>query len=115
MSNLLDHARAELKRAGLFDKDADYNGKLGKAVLSLIRCFAGQNHSGASAKLALDVFDRLVRFEPLTPLTSDPAEWMDVSEPCGRPLWQSTRWPAVFSEDGGKTWSEPPPRRGGRQ
>ena len=40
MSNLVDYAERELKLAGLFDKDADYGGMLGHAVLKMVKLFA---------------------------------------------------------------------------
>lgn len=102
--SLVQHAEAELRRAGLFSSDSDYGGMIGEAVLELVRKFAEQGHSGASAMQTLVIFDQVARFKPLTPITSDPSEWTDVSEMSGRPMWQSTRKPSTFSTDGGKTW-----------
>jgi hypothetical protein len=105
-SNLVRHAREELTRAGLFDADSDYDGMLGRAVLELVEKFAAQGHSGASAYMVIDLTQRLVSFEPLTPLTSDPQEWQHIAESMvGQPdLWQSRRRPDAFSNDGGKTY-----------
>ena len=36
VSNLEQHARHEVQLAGLFDKDSDYDGMLGDAVMGLI-------------------------------------------------------------------------------
>jgi hypothetical protein len=33
---------------------------------------------------------------------------MDRSDVMGEAIWQSTRNPAAFSRDGGKTWEETP-------
>lgn len=106
MTNLLKYAEDELNRAGLLDEDSDYDGMAGKAVLDLVKVFSGQDHSGYSAMLVSDLFNRVSRYEPLSPITSDPSEWMEISEETiGRPgVWQSTRKPSTFSEDGGKTW-----------
>lgn len=106
-SNLVRHAREELTRAGLFDPDSDYDGMLGEAALQIVTVFAQQGHSGMSAAMVTDIVQRLMRFEPLTPLTDDPAEWMHVSnDMAGVPdLWQSRRNPAAFSRDGGKTYT----------
>jgi hypothetical protein len=105
-AGLVDHADFELKRAKLFDKDSDYEGMIGKAVMELVTLFAKQGHSGFSAMLALDVFDKVAKFKPLTPITSNPEEWFDVRENIGgdEALWQNKRDPALFSNDGGKTW-----------
>lgn len=93
-----------MQRAGLYDTDSDYNGMIGNSVEALVKLFAEQGHSGFSAGLVLEAFNRVVRHRPLTPLTSDPSEWIDRSEESGRPMWQSRRSPSVFSTDGGQTW-----------
>ena len=104
MSNLIEHARTELTRAGLFDGDADYSGAHAHAVMELIETFAAQGHSGASAALTIGLFTKLAQFQPLTPITSDPDEWNNVSDISGAPLWQNKRRSSSFSRDGGRTW-----------
>lgn len=102
---LASHAEKELRLAGLFDHDSDYDGMLGEAVLELMELFAGQGHSGFSGSLAAHIFGRLVKFEALTELTDNSDEWNDISEmQDGEPGWQSTRSPSCFSTDGGKTY-----------
>lgn len=103
-SPLVAHAEREMRLAGLYDTDADYDGMIPQAVMAVVRAFAAQGHSGASAGMTLAIIDKVLRWEPLTALTSDPDEWQDVSEISGRPFWQSRRDPTVFSEDGGQTW-----------
>lgn len=103
-SNLVTYAREELQRAGMFGKDADYDGGVANNVMELVEVFSKQGHSGASSAVTLGVLDMLLRFQPLTPLTSNPDEWNDVSELSGEPMWQSRRKPSVFSKDGGQTW-----------
>lgn len=100
-SNLVRHAESELRRAGMFDADADYGGMLGKAVMKLIRAHAEEGHSGFSHSMAVRIFADLANFKTLTPICSDPSEWMEVD--AGK-MWQSTRSPSVFSKDGGATW-----------
>lgn len=101
MSKLVEHAERELKLAGLFDKDSDYEGMLGESVLELVKLFSDQGHSGWSACQALRIFDKVAMFKALTPLTSNLDEW----NPCGENLWQNKRQPSCFSEDGGKTYT----------
>ena len=104
-SNLVRHAEREMRLAGLFDEDADYGGMIAPHVLELIKLFASEGHSGASAGLTRELFHRLSNFKILSPITSDPEEWMEVSEASGgNPMWQSKRQPSVFSTDGGKTY-----------
>lgn len=100
MSNLVRHAEFELRRAGLYDKDSDYGGELAPAIVACVEKFASFGHSGGSAGISIAILEKLLRFQTLTPITSDPAEWMEV----GPGVWQSNREPATFSEDGGKTW-----------
>ena len=105
LRGLVDHAEDELRRAGLFDEDSDYGGMMAHSVLAIMKLFAKQGHSGFSAEMCKMLFQKLASFETLTPITSDPKEWNDVSEMCsGKPFWQNNRNPAMFSEDGGKTW-----------
>ena len=98
MSNLTDHAIKELTLAGLFDKDSDYDGMLGTSALDIVKLFASQGHSGMSASIVTDLVGKLMRFEPLTPLTYEADEWIDHGG-----TWQNKRDSKVFSDDGGKT------------
>jgi hypothetical protein len=98
--SLIEHGLRELTLAQLFDKDSDYNGAIGTAVMELLGVFARQGHSGGSASQVLYIFNKLARFEALTPLNSDPAGWMYVDDN----LWQSTRQSSAFSRDGGKSY-----------
>lgn len=96
MSNLANHAKRELELAGYFDKDAMYGGMLGKSVMDLIEKFAEEGHSGMSASIAINVFERVARFEPLTPLTGEDDEWVEVT----KGLYQNSRCSHVFKENG---------------
>jgi len=94
MSNLIKHAERELKLAGLFDKDSDYNGMLGDAVMELMKVFSNQGHSGMSASMVSSLFDKLSRFKQLTPLTFKDDEW---NEP-GENSYQNKRRSSVFKD-----------------
>lgn len=101
---LVEHAERELALRG---EDPELIANL----VATVRTFAEFGHSGGSAPFAIDYLTRLLRYEPLTPITSDPAEWIDRSEMSGYPIWQNVRDGRAMSEDGGKTWSlvgEPP-------
>src|ERR1051325_7595598 len=99
---LVEHAERELREAGLFDKDSDYEGMLGEGVMELVRVFAAQGHSGFSAQCTIDLFRRVASYQVLTPL-KNPMETKEYQEVYENTL-QSTRKSSVFSEDGGKTW-----------
>jgi hypothetical protein len=104
MSNLEKHAEEEMRRAGLYDKDADYGGVIPEAVMKLVKTHAAEGHSGASHSLVLGIFIDVVNFRPLTPLTADPAEWIKVDPDHYQPgTWQNRRLGSAFSRDGGQT------------
>lgn len=103
MSNLTDYAKSELTLAGLFNKDSDYDGMLGTAALDIVTLFASQGHSGMSASIVTELVTRLMQYEPLTPLTYEPDEWIEVCNVPGSELWQNRRDSKVFSADHGKT------------
>jgi len=97
---LVEHARRELQAAGLFDKDADYDGMVAEAVMELIQKFADQGHSGASASMTRQLFAKLANFQPLGPLTGADDEWNDV----GHGVWQNNRCSHVFKEADGRAY-----------
>jgi hypothetical protein len=74
-SNLMAHAERELGNAGLAGEDG-YDGMLVEAVLAHVRLFAEQGHSGFSASMTVSILERLLRFEPLSPLTGADDEWV---------------------------------------
>jgi len=88
------YCRSELERAGLFDKDSDYGGMLGKAVMELVETFEKQGHSGFSASTVLQIFQRVASWKPLTPLTGEDDEW---GEPLDG-LLQNKRDSRIFKE-----------------
>lgn len=93
-SNLELHAEKELKLAGLFDKDSDYGGMLGDAVMKMVKVFSDEGHSGFSVNMAINIFEKVARFEPLMPLTGADDEWMEV----GDGVFQNVRCSHVFKE-----------------
>ena len=96
-SNLVSHARRELERIGeepfIIDR-----------YLSVVCPFAECGHSGMSAAVMASVLERLLRYEPLSELTDDPAEWIDRSEMSSMPWWQNIRDSRAMSHDGGMTY-----------
>ncbi len=93
--SLLSFAEQELDLIGLTD-DGDMNGMMRKHILHMIDEFAKEGHSGFSAQYAIDLLSKLLKYEPLTPLTGDDSEWVDVAEQNGSPLWQNKRCSRVF-------------------
>jgi hypothetical protein len=95
---LVEHAQRELTLIGEDQDVIDWYGRV-------IAEFASFGHSGGSAMVTIPVLHELLQFHPLSPLTDDPAEWIDRTEISGgTPMWQSGRHPEAFSTDGGKTY-----------
>lgn len=106
-SGLYLHAKHELERAGLFSPGSAYAGMIGEAVLSAVENWAKQGHSGGSSHICLQVFNELIQYKPLTPITNEASEWMEVGKAPGRnggTVFQSRRKPSLFSTDGGETY-----------
>lgn len=107
--NLVSHARTELEIAGWMEPDAMYGSMMGNAVIDMQKLFSMEGHSGMSAGLAIGLFERVSRFEPLAPLTGNDDEWVEVYEGC----FQNRRCSHVFKENGeaydinGKVFREP--------
>ena len=97
MSNLVEHAKVELDKAGLFDETNDfYGGTTGNAVLELIEKFSEQGHSGASAGIVAGLFARLAKYDVISPITGEDDEWNDISEEMGQILHQNKRCSSLF-------------------
>lgn len=87
---------SELELAGLFDKDSDYAGMIGKAVQELLDVFHEQGHSGFSAQRTAYLFYTLIKDGILTPLQGTDDEWMDISEYGEEITYQNKRKSDVF-------------------
>lgn len=125
-SNLVKHAKRELKLIGyetaLYnntdepvpaqvknvvlnardDDGFDMNAHITLNIMELVKLFASQGHSGFSGSYVIQIITKLLNFENLTPLTNDPAEWIDHGGT--PPRFQNSRNGSAFSEDGGKTY-----------
>ena len=101
MSNLVEHAKDELKRIGMIDSGDPYNEFATKAILDLIELFASQDHSGFTAKYVINAFNRLAMFKPLSPLTGKDDEWRDL----GDGSFQNKRYSAVFKGKDGVAYN----------
>lgn len=99
-SNLVEHAKRELRIAGLYDEGSDYGGMMADAVVAMIEQFSDEGHSGASAGMAVSIFEKLARFEPITPLTGEDDEWTEV----GEGMFQNRRCSRVFKNADGSAY-----------
>lgn len=97
MSNLTEHAKRELESIGAFSKEDDfYGGMTGTSVMELVELFAKQGHSGMSASLVRNLFNKLADYKPLKPITCEESEWGEtISED---EYYQNKRCYSVFKE-----------------
>lgn len=105
MSNLRKHAMTEFRAAGWTNDAGEFNDEMQEMicnhVLKLLDVFSDEGHSGTSAPYAINLFEKLAKFEPLVPLTGEDWEWADVSEQRGYTLWQNKRCSHVFKDKNG--------------
>lgn len=87
MSNLVEYAKSELEKA--FPGEDDEMQKMAIAnVIELIETFSSQGHSGFSAHYVLNLFTRLVNWNPISYLTGEEDEW---GEPYGEDETQQNK------------------------
>jgi len=65
-------------------------------ILDTLHKIREQGHSGSSIHHFLRLLTRLAKFEPLTPLTGEDDEWMNV----GDGYYQNVRCSNIFKKDG---------------
>ena len=96
---LIEHAKMELQMVGAFDKESNYEGEIGKAVMELIDIFSKQGHSGNSAGIVRTIFNKLANYEPLMDITGKDEEWGDVRDfGDGKSWYQNKRCSALFKD-----------------
>lgn len=97
---LLSHAERELDLIGMTEDD-EMNGEMRKHILHMIQEFSNEGHSGFSAQYAINILTKLMKYEPLSPLTGEDDEWNDVSDHNGRMTYQNRRASHVFKDETG--------------
>jgi hypothetical protein len=119
MSNLVEWAKKELNHIG--GENDEMQQEMNKDILQIVEVFSEQGHSGFSASYALNIIKRLLDWKPITSLTGEDSEWVEVSERKGLSFQQNNRCSSVFREnndnstayyidgkvfsnDGGKSW-----------
>lgn len=115
MTNIETYAIDELTRIGMYGSGDEMNDAMCEHILKMVNVFAEEGHSGFSAEYAISILQKLLRFEPLSPLTGEDDEWNEVGEEYGNSIYQNKRLSRVFKEskDGqaydiyGKVFVEP--------
>jgi hypothetical protein len=98
MSNLIEYAKSEFKRAGYVPLDQEQedgpNKWIQQNVLELLELFSKQGHSGFSANYCINTFKELASFKPLTPLQGTDDEWNE----CGYGVFQNRLCSTIFKQ-----------------
>lgn len=83
------------------NKDALFMQKqINHDILDLIDLFAHQSQSGGTALYVINRFQRLAKWKPLTPLTGEDDEWVDIENVFDKPMQQNKRYSGLFREKG---------------
>lgn len=112
MSNLLHHADREFKillervRADSPDDRSAVvmQEQMHAGLRNALEVISEQGHSGFSMSTFTSMLAKLVSFEPLSPITGEDSEWVNVSELSGEPLWQNSRCSHVFKDEHGRAF-----------
>ena len=99
---LKSHAENELDAIGMTaDSSDDMNQAMREHILRMVDEFSKEGHSGFSASYAVNLLSKLLKYEPLCPLTGEDSEWVDVAEHSNGPRWQNKRCSHVFKDPEG--------------
>ena len=85
MSPMREYFKDELYKA-------EYDSTIVDSLLAMLEASNVGEHSGSSWQFLLETFRRLASFKPLSPLTGDEDEWVEVAEN----LEQNRRYGSVF-------------------
>lgn len=91
--SLIEHAKAEFEALG-WPGDCKMQEMICENIIQLLETFSEQGHSGSSAPYVLRQFGKLASFEPLSPLTGEDSEWIEVAP--GK--FQNKRCSEVFKD-----------------
>lgn len=91
--NLMAHADHELPHIGTDEMAA----QMAQNMRELLLVFCTQGHSGFSASYATGLLQKLMRYEPVAPLTGEQSEWLDhghcqQNKRCSRVFKQADRF-----------------------
>ena len=99
MSDLINFAKSELDIIGMKEDDLEISNRaMREHILRMVEVFSDEGHSGFSASYAAAILEKLLRFQPISPLTGEDSEWNLVSEIDN--LYQNRRCSHVFKSNG---------------
>lgn len=94
----------ELDRIGMTADGDEYNAMMRNHILHMVEEFSKEGHSGFSANYAINCLQKLLRFEPLSPLTGEDGEWNFVGDLGDDPVYQNKRCSRVFKDKDGNCY-----------
>ena len=97
--SLVDHAKREFEVLG-WPGDDEMQEMICNNILEMLEVFDKQGHSGSSAAYAIGLLKSLINFDPISPLTGEDGEWIEV----GDGIYQNNRDGEVFKENGEAYW-----------
>lgn len=103
MSNILEYAKSELDAIGMTADGDEYNVMGREAILEIVEKFSEQGHSGFSASYCINALNKLLRWEPLSPLTGEDSEWVKLDYGDGV-KYQNNRCSRVFKDEDGRAY-----------
>lgn len=106
MSNLVEFAQNELNillKSCTDSESLKMQKVMNDDIMEIVKKFASQGHSGFSAQYALNLVTRLLQYKPITPLTGEDEEWVELDY--GDDLaYQNKRCPQIFKQKDGKIY-----------
>jgi hypothetical protein len=97
MTTIKTYAINELTRIGMYNSGEEMDDEMCEHILKIVDVFDEEGHSGFSAEYAIGILQKLLRWEPLSPLTGDDDEWRNLEN--GR--FQNKRCSRVFKGEKG--------------
>ena len=89
---LVDYAKKELDIIGMGEDCGGMELLMRNNILEFVEVMSNQGHSGFSGAYIVSCLEKLLRFEPLSPLTGEDSEWNE----CGDGYFQNKRCSRVF-------------------
>jgi hypothetical protein len=77
MKNIKTYAIDELTRIGMYGSGDEMNDAMCDHILKMVDVFAEEGHSSFSAEYAISILQKLLRWQPLSPLTGEDDEWIE--------------------------------------
>lgn len=103
---LVVYARNELLRAGFLNSPVKEDAEVADCTMLLMKCMAMYINDTFQYGTTVDLFKRLQKMRPLTPIEDNPEDWEDMTEELeGKVLLRHKRCASVFKGADGKAFN----------